>query len=135
MFFFLAVDRDVYTTLSSYRYTPRVGSPLSIDDPVQRVRQQNLISRWNDMFSQDRLDAMDTLRRYSDDYENNQRIIFLALQVNSEALYTLLYRIIIVFSDTVKPVLRGHLLDKEKGSFKTGDLLKKLSSYKIVCDR
>ncbi|XP_071126062.1 mitochondria-eating protein-like isoform X13 [Mytilus edulis] len=71
---------DVYSSLNSYRYTPRVGSPLSIDDPVQRVRQQNLISRWNDMFSQDRLDAMDTLRRYSDDYENNQRIIFLALQ-------------------------------------------------------
>ena len=91
---FLAVDRDVYTTLSSYRYTPRVGSPLSIDDPVQRVRQQNLISRWNDMFSQDRLDAMDTLRLYSDDYENNQRIIFLTLQVNSEALYILLFRII-----------------------------------------
>ena len=84
---FFGIDRDVYTTLSSYRYTPRVGSPLSIDDPVQRVRQQNLISRWNDMFSQDRLDAMDTLRRYSDDYENNQRIIFLGLQVNSEALY------------------------------------------------
>ncbi|XP_022324122.2 mitochondria-eating protein-like isoform X3 [Crassostrea virginica] len=71
---------DVYSSLSSYRYTPRVGSPLSIDDPVQRVRQQNYISRWNDMFSQDRLDAMDTLRRYSDDYENNQRIIFLAIQ-------------------------------------------------------
>lgn len=72
---------DVYSSLGSYRYTPRVGSPLSIDDPVQRVRQQNYISRWNDMFSQDRLDAMDTLRRYSDDYENNQRIIFLAIQV------------------------------------------------------
>ena len=94
-FVFFGIDRDVYTTLSSYRYTPRVGSPLSIDDPVQRVRQQNLISRWNDMFSQDRLDAMDTLRRYSDDYENNQRIIFLGLQVNSEALYILLFRIIV----------------------------------------
>ena len=79
---------DVYSSLSSYRYTPRVGSPLSIDDPVQRVRQQNYISRWNDMFSQDRLDAMDTLRRYSDDYENNQRIIFLAIQV----CYVLLLR-------------------------------------------
>ncbi|XP_052719459.1 mitochondria-eating protein-like isoform X2 [Crassostrea angulata] len=74
------LDNDVYSSLGSYRYTPRVGSPLSIDDPVQRVRQQNYISRWNDMFSQDRLDAMDTLRRYSDDYENNQRIIFLAIQ-------------------------------------------------------
>ncbi|KAL5012841.1 hypothetical protein ScPMuIL_011392 [Solemya velum] len=71
---------DIYNSLNSYRYTPRVGSPLSIDDPVQRVRQQNLISRWNDMFSQDRLDAMDTLRRYSDDPENNQRIIFSAMQ-------------------------------------------------------
>ncbi|XP_048776360.1 mitochondria-eating protein-like isoform X1 [Ostrea edulis] len=74
------LDSDVYNSLSTYRYTPRVGSPLSVDDPVQRVRQQNYISRWNDMFSQDRLDAMDTLRRYSDDYENNQRIIFLAIQ-------------------------------------------------------
>ncbi|XP_062580942.1 mitochondria-eating protein-like isoform X1 [Saccostrea cucullata] len=74
------LDSDVYSSLGSYRYTPRVGSPLSIDDPVQRVRQQNYISRWNDMFSQDRLDAMDTLRRYSDDYENNQRIIFLGIQ-------------------------------------------------------
>ncbi|CAG2254417.1 SPATA18 [Mytilus edulis] len=45
------LDGDVYSSLNSYRYTPR-----------------------------DRLDAMDTLRRYSDDYENNQRIIFLALQ-------------------------------------------------------
>lgn len=74
------LDGDTYDSLTSYRYTPRVGSPLSIDDPVQRVRQQNLISRWNDTFSQDRLDAMDTLRRYSDDYENNQRIIFSAIQ-------------------------------------------------------
>ncbi|KAK3588729.1 hypothetical protein CHS0354_019195 [Potamilus streckersoni] len=71
---------DIYSSLDTYRYTPRVGSPLSMDDPVQRVRQQNLISRWNDMFSQDRLDAMDTLRRFSDDYENNQRIVFAAVQ-------------------------------------------------------
>ncbi|KAK3588730.1 hypothetical protein CHS0354_019195 [Potamilus streckersoni] len=73
-------DGDIYSSLDTYRYTPRVGSPLSMDDPVQRVRQQNLISRWNDMFSQDRLDAMDTLRRFSDDYENNQRIVFAAVQ-------------------------------------------------------
>lgn len=79
---------DVYNSLSTYRYTPRVGSPLSVDDPVQRVRQQNYISRWNDMFSQDRLDAMDTLRRYSDDYENNQRIIFLAIQVGRVFYWT-----------------------------------------------
>ena len=80
-FFFSYFLRDTYDSLTTYRYTPRAGSPLSIDDPVQRVRQQNLIARWNDSFSQDRLDAMDTLRRYSDDYENNQRIIFAAIQV------------------------------------------------------
>ncbi|XP_021352374.1 mitochondria-eating protein-like isoform X1 [Mizuhopecten yessoensis] len=71
---------DIYGSLSSYRYTPRIGSPCSPDDPVLRVRQQNLVSRWNDMYNQDRLDAMDTLRRFSDDHENNQRIIFLAVQ-------------------------------------------------------
>jgi hypothetical protein len=67
--------------LSSYRYKPGLTSPLSIDDPVQRIRQQNCIARFNDMFAQDRLDAMDTLRRYSDDHENNQRIVFAALSV------------------------------------------------------
>lgn len=65
--------------LSTFRYKPGLTSPLSIDDPVQRIRQQNCIARFNDMFAQDRLDAMDTLRRYSDDHENNQRIIFAAL--------------------------------------------------------
>ncbi|XP_070197316.1 mitochondria-eating protein-like isoform X2 [Littorina saxatilis] len=67
------------TYVSSYRYKPGMTSPLSIDDTVQRIRQQNLIARFNDMFAQDRLDAMDTLRRYSDDHENNQRIIFAAI--------------------------------------------------------
>ena len=37
--------------------------------------------RFNEMFGQDRLDAMDTLARYSSERENNQRIIFAALQV------------------------------------------------------
>jgi len=68
--------------LSAYRYKPGITSPLSIDDPVQRIRQQNAVARFNDMFAQDRLDAMDTLRRYSDDHENNQRIIFAALTVS-----------------------------------------------------
>ncbi|XP_060554358.1 mitochondria-eating protein-like isoform X3 [Ruditapes philippinarum] len=71
---------DTLDSLSKYRYTPRVSSPLSYDDPVQRVRETNLISRWNDLFSQDRLDAMDTLRTYSADHENNQRIIFEAVK-------------------------------------------------------
>ena len=33
------------------------------------------------MFAADRLDAMDILRRYSDDHENNQRIVFSVMQV------------------------------------------------------
>ncbi|KAK3099406.1 hypothetical protein FSP39_003898 [Pinctada imbricata] len=74
------LDSDIRRSLDTYSYSSRYGSPLSSDDPVQRVRQQNYIARWNDMFSIDRVDAMDTLRRYSDDYENNQRIIFLAMQ-------------------------------------------------------
>ncbi|XP_046579445.1 mitochondria-eating protein-like isoform X4 [Haliotis rubra] len=72
-------------SMTSYRYTSRITTPLAIDDPVQRVRQQNLVARFNDMFAQDRLDALDTLRRYSDDHENNQRIIYCAV---SEAFST-----------------------------------------------
>ncbi|XP_045203927.1 mitochondria-eating protein-like isoform X10 [Mercenaria mercenaria] len=77
---------DTIDSLSKYRYTPRVSSPLSMDDPVQRVRETNLISRWNDLFSQDRLDAMDTLRtafinyEYPPDHENIQRIVFEAVK-------------------------------------------------------
>lgn len=71
--------------ISTYRYKPGLSSPLSIDDPVQRIRQQNYIARFNDMFAQDRLDAMDTLRRFSDDHENNQRIIFAAISVSIHA--------------------------------------------------
>ncbi|BFZ15327.1 hypothetical protein BsWGS_18366 [Bradybaena similaris] len=63
-----------------YRYIPGPTSPLSIDDTIQRIRQQNLIARFNDMFAQDRLTTMDTLRRYSDDHENNQRICFAIVQ-------------------------------------------------------
>ena len=73
--------RDLRETLDNYRYLPRSLSPLDPDDVSQRVRQQNLITRFNDMFAQDRLDAMDTLRRYSDDHENNQRIIMTTMQV------------------------------------------------------
>ncbi|XP_069129114.1 mitochondria-eating protein-like isoform X6 [Argopecten irradians] len=74
------LDSDILGSLSRYSYSPRICSPLSSNDTVQKVRQHNLVSQFNDMFSNQRLDAMDTLRRYSDDYENNQRIIFLAVQ-------------------------------------------------------
>ncbi|XP_023931205.1 mitochondria-eating protein isoform X3 [Lingula anatina] len=75
----LAGGRPGIDMSDTYRSLPRVSSPLSPDDVTQRVRQQNLITRFNDMFAQDRLDAMDILRRYSDDHENNQRIVFAAL--------------------------------------------------------
>ncbi|XP_046579442.1 mitochondria-eating protein-like isoform X1 [Haliotis rubra] len=78
-------DYNLSDSMTSYRYTSRITTPLAIDDPVQRVRQQNLVARFNDMFAQDRLDALDTLRRYSDDHENNQRIIYCAV---SEAFST-----------------------------------------------
>ncbi|XP_067663181.1 mitochondria-eating protein-like isoform X4 [Haliotis asinina] len=78
-------DYNLSDSMTSYRYTSRITTPLAIDDPVQRVRQQNLVARFNDMFAQDRLDALDTLRRYSDDHENNQRIIYSAI---SEAFST-----------------------------------------------
>ena len=38
----------------------------------------------------------------------------------------LLISVITYIGNTVKPVLRGHLSDKEKLSYKTGDLLKEV---------
>jgi hypothetical protein len=55
---------------------------MDADDVTQRVREQALITRYSDLFALDRLDALDTLRRYTDDIENNQRIVFSALQVS-----------------------------------------------------
>lgn len=56
-------------------------SPLSPNHCTQVVRQEALITRFNDLYLRDRLTAMDILRGYSDNYENNQRIIFAAVQV------------------------------------------------------
>jgi hypothetical protein len=58
----------------------RHTSPLASNSATQLIRQESLISRFNEMYARDRLDAMDILRVYSDDYENNQRIVFAALQ-------------------------------------------------------
>ena len=66
---------------SPVRAALRHKSPLSPDNSTQIIRQESLISRFNDMYCRDRLDAMDILRVYSDDYENNQRIVFAALKV------------------------------------------------------
>lgn len=48
---------------------------------TQVIRQDALISRFNDLYTRDRLNALDILRNYTDDYENNQRIIFSTIQV------------------------------------------------------
>lgn len=64
-----------------YRPLPRSHSPLAYDDVTQRVREQNLINRYEGMLTRERLDAMTTLRRYVDDHENNQRICFAVVQV------------------------------------------------------
>lgn len=64
----------------------RASSPLSTTDVTQRVRQESLINRYNDIFSIDRLNAMDTLGRYQGDYEMNQRICNTAIQVTSPML-------------------------------------------------
>jgi hypothetical protein len=64
------------------RLSRSLSSPLDADNVTQRVRQQTLITRFNDLFAVDRLDALDILRRYSDDFENNQRIVFAVVQVS-----------------------------------------------------
>lgn len=55
-------------------------SSLSANHCTQVIRQDSLISRFNDLYSRDRMNAMDLLRHYSS-FENNQRIIFAAVQV------------------------------------------------------
>ena len=74
---------DLSESLKSYRYLTRASSPLSTHDVTQRVRQEALINRFNDVFSIDRLNAMDTLSRYQSDYEMNQRICNAVVQVSS----------------------------------------------------
>ncbi|XP_064636266.1 mitochondria-eating protein-like isoform X3 [Lineus longissimus] len=73
-------DSDVEDSLASYRYLHRTTTPLAADDITQRVRQQSLIARFNDMYTIDRIEAMATLSGFSDDHENNQRIVFSAIQ-------------------------------------------------------
>jgi hypothetical protein len=57
----------------------RASSPLLIDDPTQRVRQQSLITRFMDLYAVNRLDAQDILRKFTGDYENIQRILYATL--------------------------------------------------------
>ncbi|CAF0741978.1 unnamed protein product [Didymodactylos carnosus] len=82
-------SRSLSPRRSYSSYTPRAVSPLTVvrstsplspDEPLQKIRESNLIQRFSDMFVKERLDAMDTLRTVSDDYDMNQRIIFNIIQ-------------------------------------------------------
>ncbi|CAF0772828.1 unnamed protein product [Rotaria sordida] len=53
---------------------------LSSNDSLQKIRENTLIQRFNDLYARQRLDAMDILRRVSDDYTMNQRICFNIIQ-------------------------------------------------------
>jgi hypothetical protein len=55
-------------------------SPLSARHCTQVIRQDSLTKRFDDLYALNRLNAMDILRNYSGDYENNQRIIFSVVQ-------------------------------------------------------
>lgn len=57
-------------------------SPLSPNDPIQRYRQHILVMRFNELFSLHRVEAMGILRRYIDDYEASQKIIFYTVLVS-----------------------------------------------------
>jgi chromosome segregation ATPase len=76
-----AMGSTVVDGITSSLTLARSGSPLLLDDPTQRVRQQSLVSRFMDLYAINRLDAQDTLRKYTGDYENIQRIICNAVVV------------------------------------------------------
>jgi hypothetical protein len=59
---------------------PIISSTLATDS-LQKIRENTLIQRFNDLYARERLDAMDTLRAVSDDYAMNQRICFNIVQV------------------------------------------------------
>ncbi len=51
------------------------------NDSLEKIRENTLIQRFNELYSRERLDALDTLRTVSDDYDMNQRICFNIIQV------------------------------------------------------
>ncbi|XP_004912624.1 mitochondria-eating protein isoform X2 [Xenopus tropicalis] len=69
---------------SPIRHSSRSSSPFPRSESptcakiTNASRQARLISRFNDIFANDRLDAQTLLRRYIDDLEMVQRIIFIA---------------------------------------------------------
>lgn len=74
------------TCTMNIREPPKMISPLSPTHCTQVIRQESLTSRFADMYWRDRMNAMDLLRHYSS-FENNQKIIFAALQVLFHLLF------------------------------------------------
>ena len=61
-------------------HLPRATSPISPTHCTQLIRQDLLLKRFDELFCRERLAAMDSLRSFSDCHENNQRILFAAVQ-------------------------------------------------------
>jgi hypothetical protein len=57
------------------------------DDSLEKIRENTLIQRFNELYSRERLDALDTLRTVSDDYDMNQRICFNIIQVRKRLFF------------------------------------------------
>ncbi|VDP87918.1 unnamed protein product [Echinostoma caproni] len=75
-------ESDLFDDASGSQHHTTGISPLSPHDPIQRSRQQNLIARFNDLFSSSRVEAMAILRRYLDDQDMNQTIVFQVVLVS-----------------------------------------------------
>jgi hypothetical protein len=52
-----------------------------MDNSLQKIRENTLIQRFNDLYARERLDALDILRTVSGDYDMNRRICFSVIQV------------------------------------------------------
>ena len=66
----------------------RPSSPLLSESPTRAQltnssRHARLVSRFSDLYAVERLEAQSTLRRYIDDLEMVQRILFIATMVGS----------------------------------------------------
>jgi len=64
-------------------------SPLSTDSSLQKLREDTLIQRYNDLYARERLNAMDILRSVSSDYDMNRRICYRVIQVIKFGIFVL----------------------------------------------
>ena len=62
----------------------------SSDESLQKLRENTLIQRFNDLYARERLDAMDILRSVSDDYEMNRNNLIFDWQKNQRICFTII---------------------------------------------